>query len=49
MEILIDTVLGDLVDRGQSHGVPTPLLAAAVTALRISNHRLARAATDRPG
>ena len=37
----VDTVLGDLVDRGQAHGVPTPLLAAAVTALRISNNRLA--------
>jgi 2-dehydropantoate 2-reductase len=39
----VDTVLADLVDRGQAHGVPTPLLAAAVTALRINNNRLASA------
>ena len=37
----VDTILGDLVDRGQAHGVVTPLLAAAVTALRIHNNRLA--------
>ena len=37
----VDTVLADLADRGQAHGVPTPLLAAAVTALRINNNRLA--------
>jgi 2-dehydropantoate 2-reductase len=40
----VDTVLGDLVDRGQGSGVPTPLLAAAVTALRINNNRLAPSA-----
>jgi 2-dehydropantoate 2-reductase len=39
----VDTILGDLVGRGQAHGVPTPLLAAAVTALRIHNDRLAGA------
>jgi 2-dehydropantoate 2-reductase len=40
----VDTILGDLVDRGEAHGVPTPLLAAAVTALRIYNNRLASSA-----
>ena len=40
----VDTVLADLADRGQAHGVPTPLLAAAVTALRINNNRLAAGA-----
>ena len=37
-----------LVDRGQAHGVPTPLLAAAVTALRINNNRLAGSAVWPP-
>jgi 2-dehydropantoate 2-reductase len=38
----VDTILADLAARGRTHGVSTPLLDAAVTALRIHNDRLAR-------
>ncbi len=34
--------LADLAARGRAHGVSTPLLDAAVTALRIHNDRLTR-------
>lgn len=36
----VDTILGDLVERGRGSGVPTPLLEAATVALRIHNGRL---------
>lgn len=38
----VDTILADLTARGRAHGVNTPLLDAAVTALRIHNDRLTR-------
>jgi 2-dehydropantoate 2-reductase len=38
----VDTILADLTARGRAHGVSTPLLDAAVTALRIHNDRLTR-------
>jgi 2-dehydropantoate 2-reductase len=38
----VDTILADLAARGRAHGVSTPLLDAAVTALRIHNDRLTR-------
>jgi 2-dehydropantoate 2-reductase len=38
----VDTILADLTARGRPHGVSTPLLDAAVTALRIHNDRLTR-------
>jgi 2-dehydropantoate 2-reductase len=38
----VDTILADLTARGRTHGVSTPLLDAAVTALRIHNDRLTR-------
>ena len=39
----VDTILGDLVERGRAGGVTTPLLEAATVALRIHNARLAPA------
>jgi 2-dehydropantoate 2-reductase len=38
----VDTILADLAARGRAHGVSTPLVEAAVTALRIHNDRLTR-------
>jgi 2-dehydropantoate 2-reductase len=38
----VDTILADLTARGRAHGVSTPLLDAAVTALRIHNDQLTR-------
>jgi 2-dehydropantoate 2-reductase len=40
----VDTILGDLVDRGRRGGVRTPLLEAAAVALRVHNDRLANPA-----
>jgi 2-dehydropantoate 2-reductase len=37
----VDTILGDLLERGQRGGVRTPLLEAAAVALRVHNNRLA--------
>ena len=37
----VDTILGDLLERGQRAGVRTPLLEAAAVALRVHNTRLA--------
>jgi 2-dehydropantoate 2-reductase len=36
-----DQIVGDLLARGQAHGVETPLLAAAYTHLRVYQNRLA--------
>lgn len=37
----VDTILGDLLERGRRGGVRTPLLEAAAVALRVHNDRLA--------
>jgi 2-dehydropantoate 2-reductase len=37
----VDTILGDLLERGRPHHVDTPLLEAAAVALRVHNDRLA--------
>jgi 2-dehydropantoate 2-reductase len=37
----VDTILGDLLERGRRHDVRTPLLEAAAVALRVHNDRLA--------
>jgi hypothetical protein len=37
----VDTILGDLLERGRRGGVRTPLPEAAAVALRIHNDRLA--------
>jgi 2-dehydropantoate 2-reductase len=37
----VDTILGDLLERGRQGGVRTPLLEAAAVALRVHNDRLA--------
>jgi len=40
----VDTILGDLVERGRRGGVRTPLLEAAAVTLRVHNDRLANSA-----
>ena len=37
----VDTILGDLLERGRRHDARTPLLEAATVALRVHNDRLA--------
>jgi 2-dehydropantoate 2-reductase len=39
----VDTILGDLLERGQKHGVTTPILQAAIVSLSIYQRGLERA------
>jgi len=43
----VDTILGDLLERGRRGGVRTPLLEAAAVALRVHNDKLAGGAPAR--
>jgi len=39
----VDTILGDLLERGQQHGLTTPILQAAFVSLSIYQRGLDRA------